>query len=115
MNHAVGYDTSRSRCSFMADTPLRLVNSMQMAHPHFRNGSGDFSITVPFLSEKYLQQSRQRYGIGLPLLTRYAPSVEPHSRQLISSSGQYHFSNQLTAACSVASISATAMTLMPLR
>ena len=60
MNHAVFCVTPRSRCSFIDETPFKLVTSRYTAISHFLSGTWDFAIAVPVFTEKYFPQSRQR-------------------------------------------------------
>ena len=57
--------TPRSRCSFMLDTPLRLVLMRYAANAHLDRGRLEPCMTVPCFTEKSLPQSRQRNGWGL--------------------------------------------------
>ena len=61
----------KSRCSFMLDTPLKIVAIKYIAIAHFRRKILESPRIVPCLSEKYWRQSRHRWGSGFLLFTSY--------------------------------------------
>ena len=59
MNQAVFWVTPKSRCSFMDETPLRLVISRQIAKTHLRRDILDLSSAVPIFTENARLQDGQ--------------------------------------------------------
>jgi len=48
----------RSRCTFIEETPLRLVEQEVKGHNHLRRGSFDDSMTAPVRTVKHPRNAR---------------------------------------------------------
>ena len=63
MCYACACGIPMSRYNFIEDTPFRLVRKRLIAIAHDRGPMGDYSITVPVLTEKNLRQGRHLCGM----------------------------------------------------